>query len=366
MTPIRLALHSSSLCLTATGGCARVQPHVALPPGHAGRAVVLSHAGGVRRRPHRRRQRRRDPAERRADLSRPAGRPSAPPSARSPTRSTTTRTDRWPATSPRRWPSAAGPASASTSSSTPSARSACPTSTCDLMRVSGCHVVWFRPLSQYVFRRYYNRNHRRILVVDGRVGFTGGAGRQPQMDGQRADRGPLARHRRARARGRSVEYLQAAFAENWLEATGMVLGGEAYFPRPIEPRGQVYAQVARSSPAGGSTAMYTTLLLALSAARALGAGHQPLLRPRRHDAGRRAAHGAAAACAWRCWCPASSTTTSCARPAGPSSATCCGPGWRSTSTRRPCCTPRRWSSTACGRRSAAPTSTISRSRSTTS
>jgi cardiolipin synthase len=61
--------------------------------------------------------------------------------------------------------------------------------------------------------------------------------------------------------------MQAAFAENWLEATGMVLGGEAYFPRPIELRGQVYAQVARSSPAGGSTAMYTTLLLALSAAR---------------------------------------------------------------------------------------------------
>jgi cardiolipin synthase len=64
-----------------------------------------------------------------------------------------------------------------------------------------------------------------------------------------------------------VEYLQAAFAENWLEATGMVLGGEAYFPRPIEARGQVHAQVARSSPAGGSVAMYTTLLLALSAAR---------------------------------------------------------------------------------------------------
>ena len=44
-------------------------------------------------------------------------------------------------------------------------------------------------------------------------------------------------------------------------------GGEVYFPRPIEPRGQVYAQVARSSPAGGSAAMYTTFLLALSGAR---------------------------------------------------------------------------------------------------
>jgi cardiolipin synthase len=67
--------------------------------------------------------------------------------------------------------------------------------------------------------------------------------------------------------GPVVEYMQAAFAENWLEATGMVLGGEAYFPRPIEARGQMHAQVARSSPAGGSTAMYTTLMLALSSAR---------------------------------------------------------------------------------------------------
>jgi cardiolipin synthase len=47
----------------------------------------------------------------------------------------------------------------------------------------------------------------------------------------------------------------------------MVLGGEAYFPRPIPPRGETYAQIARSSPANGSAAMYTTFLLALSGAR---------------------------------------------------------------------------------------------------
>jgi len=136
----------------------------------------------------------------------------------------------------------------------------------ELMRVSGCHVVWFRPLSQYVFRRYYKRNHRRILVVDGRIGFTGGAGvsRKWMGNGRTEDHW---RDTDVRVEGPVVEYLQAAFAENWLEATGMVLGGEAYFPRPIERRGQVHAQVARSSPAGGSTAMYTTILLALSSAR---------------------------------------------------------------------------------------------------
>lgn len=136
----------------------------------------------------------------------------------------------------------------------------------DRMRLSGCHVAWFRPLSQYVFRRYHKRNHRRILVVDGRIGHTGGSGVSARWmgDGRTEDHW---RDTDVRVEGPVVEYLQSAFAENWLEATGMALGGEAYFPRPIESRGQTHAQVARSSPANGSAAMYTTLLLALSSAR---------------------------------------------------------------------------------------------------
>jgi cardiolipin synthase len=136
----------------------------------------------------------------------------------------------------------------------------------ELMRMSGCHVAWFRPLKQYILRRYHKRNHRRILVVDGRVGFTGGAGVSRKWMGDGRTEGHW-RDTDVRVEGPVVEYLQAAFAENWLEATGMVLGGETYFPRPIEARGQVHAQVARSSPASGSAAMYTTFLLALSAAR---------------------------------------------------------------------------------------------------
>jgi cardiolipin synthase len=139
----------------------------------------------------------------------------------------------------------------------------------DLLSVSGCHVAWFRPfrpLGPYVLRRYLNRNHRRIVVVDGRVGFTGGAGVSRKWMGNGRTEGHW-RDTDVRVEGPVTEYLQAAFAENWLEATGIVLGGEAYFPRPIEPRGQVYAQIARSSPAGGSAAMYTTFLLALSGAR---------------------------------------------------------------------------------------------------
>jgi cardiolipin synthase A/B len=135
-----------------------------------------------------------------------------------------------------------------------------------MMAHSGCHVAFFRPLKQQLFGKYNNRNHRRILVVDGRLGFTGGSGVSRKWMGN----GRVEHHWRdtdIRLEGPVVEYLQAAFVENWLEATGMVLGGEAYFPRPLEPRGDVYAQIVKSSPSAGSFAMYTTFLLAVNSAR---------------------------------------------------------------------------------------------------
>jgi cardiolipin synthase len=136
----------------------------------------------------------------------------------------------------------------------------------EALRRSGCQVVSFRPLTRTMFTSANYRNHRRILVIDGRIGFTGGSGVSRKWMGN----GRTENHWRetdVRVEGPVVEYLQGAFAENWLEATGIVLGGEGFFPRPLTPRGQVYAQVVRSSPAGGSFAMYTTFLLAMASAR---------------------------------------------------------------------------------------------------
>jgi cardiolipin synthase len=136
----------------------------------------------------------------------------------------------------------------------------------DTMREAGCHVVFFRPIARWQLWRANNRNHRRILVVDGRVGFTGGAGVSRKWMGN----GRVKDHWRdtdVRVEGPVVAQLQAAFVENWLEATGMVLGGSAYFPHPIPRRGELYAQVIRSSPANGELAMYTAFLLALTSAR---------------------------------------------------------------------------------------------------
>jgi cardiolipin synthase A/B len=134
------------------------------------------------------------------------------------------------------------------------------------LKEAGCHVATFRPLGSFAFQRANNRNHRRILVVDGRVGFTGGSGIGANWMGDGRTEGHW-RNTDVRIEGPAVEYLQGAFVENWLEATGVVLGGEDFFPRPLGPKGQVYAQVVRSSPSAGSFGLYTTFLLAISAAQ---------------------------------------------------------------------------------------------------
>jgi len=141
----------------------------------------------------------------------------------------------------------------------------------DSMKRAGCEVSTFRPLSPLVlfaalgFGRSNNRSHRRILVVDGRIGFTGGVGVSPKWLGNGRKEGHW-RQTDVRIEGPVVASLQSAFVENWLEATGNVLGGEPYFP-PLSRRGSVFAQVVRSSPAGGSFSMYTMFLLAMSSAR---------------------------------------------------------------------------------------------------
>lgn len=130
---------------------------------------------------------------------------------------------------------------------------------------AGCRVESFRPLGPFAVDKINYRNHRRILVADGRVGITGGSGTSGKWGGN----GRQEDHWRDTdvwAEGPVVEQLQGAFAENWLEATGIALGGPDYFPSPLEAKGDVAAQAVRSSPAGGSAAVYTMYLLAMASA----------------------------------------------------------------------------------------------------
>jgi cardiolipin synthase len=135
-----------------------------------------------------------------------------------------------------------------------------------LMQEAGCRIESFRPLSPFALDKLNNRNHRRILVVDGKIGITGGSGTSGKWGGN----GRTQNHWRDTdvwVEGPVVEQLQGAFAENWLEATGVALGGRDYFPRPLDPKGKVAAQAVRSSPASGSASMYVVFLLAMSSAQ---------------------------------------------------------------------------------------------------
>jgi len=136
----------------------------------------------------------------------------------------------------------------------------------DTLTEAGCEVAFYRPITPWTFDRANYRNHRRILVVDGRVGITGGSGTSGKWSGNGKQEGQW-RDTDMRVEGPVAGQLQGAFAENWLEATGVALGGPDYFPRPIEAKGDVESHIVRSSPVGGSVEMYTMFLLAMAGAR---------------------------------------------------------------------------------------------------
>jgi cardiolipin synthase len=141
----------------------------------------------------------------------------------------------------------------------------------ELWRKSGCQLEWFRRIRLFQFitpwelLTYNYRNHRRILVIDGKIGFTGGHGVSQAWTGDGRTRGHW-RDTDARVEGPIVQQLQAAFVESWRETTGDLLGDDLYFPR-LEPRGNVHAQVVKSSPFGGTHESYLLFLLSIASAK---------------------------------------------------------------------------------------------------
>jgi cardiolipin synthase A/B len=133
-------------------------------------------------------------------------------------------------------------------------------------REAGGRVFFYHPLQWYTLPRINNRTHRELIVVDGRVGFVGGAGfadhwRFPHGRRQR----PAWRDTMFRVEGRIVRDLQSVFAENWLESSGELLTEPGYFP-PLEDCGASTAMVVCSTPTTGRSArnrmVYQTLLAA--------------------------------------------------------------------------------------------------------
>jgi len=141
----------------------------------------------------------------------------------------------------------------------------------ELWKQAGCDLRWFRRIKLFQFITpwelldYNYRNHRRILVIDGKIGFTGGNGVSDAWTGDGRTKGHW-RDTDVEVEGPAVRQLQGAFVESWRETTGNVLGGETYFPA-LAPAGGSDAQVVKSSPMSGSFDAYLFYLMSIAAAK---------------------------------------------------------------------------------------------------
>jgi cardiolipin synthase len=135
----------------------------------------------------------------------------------------------------------------------------------ETLEAGGCQLAWYNRIQWYSIGRLNHRTHRKSLIVDGRVGFTGGAGIADVWLGHAQD----AEHWRdiqIRVEGPAVVPLQTGFAANWLQTTGELITGDRYYP-PTDCGGHLSALTLMSSPETGASTVRTMYYLSIVCAR---------------------------------------------------------------------------------------------------
>ena len=125
------------------------------------------------------------------------------------------------------------------------------------MKAAGCDVRWFRRAQWYDWEKYNRRTHRRLFIVDGQIGFTGGVGISDLWSGK-GDAPTHWRDTHARIRGPAVGALQDAFVDTWNEATGQLPLGSRYFPS-LDAAGTTPVSIVQSNPANATSAAQRTI-----------------------------------------------------------------------------------------------------------
>lgn len=136
----------------------------------------------------------------------------------------------------------------------------------DATREAGCDLQIYHPPTWFHLGRLNNRTHRKLLIVDGKTGFTGGVGMGNEWLGDAQDKSHW-RETHYQVEGPVVAQMQAVFVDNWIKSTGRVLHGPEFFPATYATPGDMDAQMFGSSPVGGSESMHLMVLLALTAAQ---------------------------------------------------------------------------------------------------
>jgi len=134
-----------------------------------------------------------------------------------------------------------------------------------MLEDAGVKVAHYHPLRVSNLGRMNNRDHRKLMIIDGRIGYIGGYCIADKWTGNAQDK----KHYRdtgLRVTGPVVNRLQAAFCENWIEETGEVPAGDKYFPK-IPPSGSTVAHLAYTSPQGSVSSVQILYYLAIKSAK---------------------------------------------------------------------------------------------------
>ena len=127
----------------------------------------------------------------------------------------------------------------------------------DRMTGAGVQVRWFRPLGTWKTWKTGHRTHRKVLVIDGRIGFTGGVGIAAEWEGDARDPSEW-RDTHFRIEGPAVAGLRAAFFSNWAETDRSAVR-EVLDSPPLEPVGEAAVQVIRSTACFGWSDIATVM-----------------------------------------------------------------------------------------------------------
>ncbi|HVS31651.1 MAG TPA: cardiolipin synthase [Thermoanaerobaculia bacterium] len=134
----------------------------------------------------------------------------------------------------------------------------------DFMRRNGIDVEWYHPLRWYTLSRVNHRTHRKLLIVDGEIGFTGGMGIADVWLGDAQSKEQW-RETVIRVEGPVVTQMQFAFMDNWVKSRGELLTGLDYFPA-VARRGSHLTQVIKSSPSEGSSTVKLLYIISIVSA----------------------------------------------------------------------------------------------------
>jgi cardiolipin synthase len=133
------------------------------------------------------------------------------------------------------------------------------------LQSAGVNIEKYHSIFWWDIRRFNNRSHRKLLIIDGKLAFVGGVGIANEWTGN-AQSPEHWRDNHYKVAGPVVAQIQGIFMENWLKTRGVMLHGSEYFP-PLAAAGPYLAQGFKSSPRHGDNSIRLMYLLAIASAQ---------------------------------------------------------------------------------------------------